>query len=40
MADEEKENISVVQAVILISETFNGNPRPLHEFCEGVQAAR
>ncbi|PNF16929.1 hypothetical protein B7P43_G03694 [Cryptotermes secundus] len=40
MADEEIEYISVVQAVKLISRTFEGNPKHLREFCEGVEAAR
>jgi hypothetical protein len=40
MAEEENDYISVVQAVKLISITFDGNPRKLREFCEGVEAAR
>jgi hypothetical protein len=28
------------EAVKLISRTFDGNPRHLHEFCEGIEAAR
>jgi hypothetical protein len=40
MADEEIEFISVVQAVKLISRTFDGNAKHLREFCEGVEAAR
>jgi hypothetical protein len=40
MAGEEKEYISLVQAVKLISESFDGNPKCLHEFCGGVAAAR
>jgi hypothetical protein len=40
MAEEENEYISVVQAVKLISKSYDGNPRHLHEFCEGVEAAR
>jgi hypothetical protein len=40
MADDDGEFISVVQAVKLISTTFNGNPKQLREFCEGVEAAR
>jgi hypothetical protein len=39
MADEEIEYISVVQAVKLISKSFDGNPKHLREFCEGVEAA-
>jgi hypothetical protein len=34
MADEENEFISVVQAVKLISESFNGNPKDLRELYE------
>jgi hypothetical protein len=30
----------VVQAVKLISRTFDGNPKHLREFCEGVETAR
>jgi hypothetical protein len=40
MADEENDYISVVQAVQLISKTFDMNPKYLCEFCEGVEAAR
>jgi hypothetical protein len=40
MADEETEYISVVQAVKLIPKNFNGNPKELREFCEGVESAR
>jgi hypothetical protein len=40
MAEEGNEFISVVQAVKLISKTFDGNPKHLREFCEGVEAAR
>jgi DNA-directed RNA polymerase subunit L len=40
MADEEIQYISVVQAVKLISKSFDGNPKHLREFCEGVEAAR
>jgi hypothetical protein len=40
MAEEENDYISVVRAVKLISITFDGNPRKLREFCEGVEAAR
>jgi hypothetical protein len=36
----ENEYISVVQAVKLISKTFDRNPKHLREFCEGVEAAR
>jgi hypothetical protein len=38
--DEETEYISVVQAVKLIPKGFDGNPKCLCEFCEGVEAAR
>jgi hypothetical protein len=38
--DEETEYISVVQAVKLIPKSFDGNPKCLREFCEGVEAAR
>jgi hypothetical protein len=40
MADEDNEYISVVQAVKLIPKSFDGNPKNLREFCEGVEAAR
>jgi hypothetical protein len=40
MADDENEYISVVQAVKLIPNSFDGNPKQLREFCEGVEAAR
>jgi aminopeptidase N len=40
MAEEENEYISVVQAVKLIRKNFDGNPKHLREFCEGVEAAR
>jgi hypothetical protein len=40
MADDEIEYISVVQAVKLITKSFNGNPRDLSEFFEGVESAR
>jgi hypothetical protein len=40
MAEEEVAFISAVQAVKLIPRTFNGNPKHLREFCEGVEAAR
>jgi hypothetical protein len=40
MADGDSEYISVLQAVKLISITFNGNLKHLHEFCEGVVAVR
>jgi hypothetical protein len=40
MADEETEYISVVQAVKLIPRNFDGNPKHLREFCEGVESAR
>jgi hypothetical protein len=40
MADDENEYISVVQAVKLIPKSFDGNPKQLREFCEGVKAAR
>ena len=38
MADEEVDYITVVQAIKLISTTFNGNPIQLREFIEGVEA--
>jgi hypothetical protein len=38
MADDENEYISVVQAAKLIPKTFDGNPKHLREFCEGVAA--
>jgi hypothetical protein len=40
MAEEENEYISVVQAVKLIPKSFDGNPKNLREFCEGVESAR
>jgi hypothetical protein len=40
MADDENEYISVVQAVKLIPKSFDGNPKCLREFFEGVEAAR
>jgi hypothetical protein len=40
MADEEIEYISVVQAVKLIPKNFDGNPKQLCEFCEGVESVR
>ena len=40
MADDESDFISVVQAVKLIPNNFNGNPKQLREFCEGVESAR
>ena len=40
MAEDENEYISVVQAVKLIPKSFDGNPKCLREFCEGVEAAR
>jgi hypothetical protein len=40
MAEEDNVYISVVQAVKLISITFDGNPKQLREFCDGVEAAR
>jgi hypothetical protein len=40
MADDETEYISVAQAVKLISKNFDGNPKDLREFCEGVESAR
>jgi hypothetical protein len=40
MADDETEYISVVQAVKLVSKNFDGNPKDLREFCEGVESAR
>jgi hypothetical protein len=40
MADEENKYISVVQAVKLIPNNFDGNPKQLREFCEGVETAR
>jgi hypothetical protein len=40
MAEDENEFISVVQAVKLIPKDFNGNPKSLREFCEGVESAR
>jgi hypothetical protein len=39
MADDENEYISVVQAVKLIPKSFDGNPKCLREFFEGVEAA-
>jgi hypothetical protein len=40
MAEGETEYISVVQAVKLIQRNFDGNPKYLREFCEGVESAR
>jgi hypothetical protein len=40
MADEENEYISVVQAIKLVSKNFDGDPKCLREFCEGVESAR
>jgi hypothetical protein len=40
MAEEDSEYISVVQAVKLIPRNFNGNPKELREFCEGVESAK
>lgn len=40
MAEDESEYISVVQAVKLIPKSFDGNPKCLREFCDGVEAAR
>jgi hypothetical protein len=40
MAEEENEYVSVVQAIKLIPKSFDGNPKCLREFCEGVEAAR
>jgi hypothetical protein len=40
MAEDENDYISVVQAVKLIPKDFNGNPKSLREFCEGVESAR
>jgi hypothetical protein len=40
MADEENEYISVVQAIKVVQKSFDGNPKYLREFCEGVEAAR
>jgi hypothetical protein len=40
MADDETEYISVVQAVKLVSKNFDGNPKDLREFREGVESAR
>jgi hypothetical protein len=40
MAEEETEYISVVQAVKLITVNFDGNPKNLREFCEGVESAK
>jgi hypothetical protein len=40
MAGDEPEYISVVQAVKLISKNFDGNPKDLRKFCEGVEAVR
>jgi hypothetical protein len=40
MAEDETEYISVVQAVKLISRNFDGNPKELREFVEGVESAR
>jgi hypothetical protein len=40
MAENENEYISVVQAIKLIAKSFDGNPKSLREFCEGVEAAR
>jgi hypothetical protein len=40
MVEGETEYISVVQAVKLIHRDFDGNPKYLREFCEGVESAR
>jgi hypothetical protein len=40
MAEGETEYISVVQAVKLNQRNFDGNPKYLREFCEGVESAR
>jgi hypothetical protein len=40
MAEESSEFISVVQAVKLIPKSFQGNPKELREFRQGVEAAR
>jgi hypothetical protein len=40
MAEEESEYISVVHAVKLIPKNFDGNPKYLREFCDGVEASR
>jgi hypothetical protein len=40
MEEEENDCISVVQAVKLIPSNFDGNPKCLSEFCEGVESAR
>jgi hypothetical protein len=40
MADDENEYISVVQAVKLIPKNFDGNPKYLREFCQGIESAR
>lgn len=39
IGDNEENYISVIQAVKLISRNFDGNPRHLREFIEGVEAA-
>jgi hypothetical protein len=36
---EDNDFISVVQAVKLIPKNFEGNPKQLREFCQGVEAA-
>jgi hypothetical protein len=36
---EDNEFISVVQAVKLIPRNFEGNPKQLREFCQGMEAA-
>jgi hypothetical protein len=40
MAEVDDDYISVVQAVKLIPKNFDGNPKLLREFCEGVESAR
>jgi hypothetical protein len=40
IAEGETEYISVVQAVKLIHRDFDGNPKHLREFCEGMESAR
>jgi hypothetical protein len=39
MAEGETEYILVVRAVKLIHRDFDGNPKHLREFCEGVELA-
>jgi hypothetical protein len=37
---DETEYVSVAQPVKMISKNFDGNPKDLREFCEGVKSAR